>query len=212
MIALPDKWNSAFNAIPLIAILRGINPEECLDIAQVLFDEGIEILEVPLNSPDPFNSICQITSAYPDRMIGAGTITSVNQVDQCIAAGCKLIVAPNLNLDVAKAATETGLVYCPGVATPTEAFLALEHGASSLKLFPAELVTPSIVKAFRAVLPNDIDLIPVGSITTKNMAPYQAAGANGFGIGSALYKPGKLKTEIRTSAREFVTVCRKIFM
>ena len=203
--SLSEKWQKAFSTLPLIAILRGIKPDECIEVAGAIFDQGFEILEVPLNSPDPFASISTLCKAFPDRLIGAGTVTSAEAVVSCVDVGCELIIAPNFNSHVACVAKEHKLIYCPGVATPSEAFMALEAGADSLKLFPAELISPSIVKALRAVLPLETTLIPVGGITPDNMAEYQRAGANGFGIGSALYKPGKSIADILRSASDFAS-------
>lgn len=201
-------WQLALDDMPLIGILRGISPKTCVEIARVLYDEGFQILEVPLNSPSPYDSIRQLTLEFPDRIIGAGTVTTPAQVQACADSGCRLIIAPNFSPTVADAAKKADILYCPGVVTPTEAFLALESGADALKLFPAELVTPDVVRAMRAVLPDQIPLITVGGITPDNMGPYLAAGANGFGIGSALYRPGKSASNVRAAAREFVCAFR----
>ena len=205
-----DQWKQALTELPLIAILRGVQPQQCLDVADVLFDEGFRILEVPLNSPQPFDSISQITKAFPDQFTGAGTVTTLSGVEGCVSTGCRLIVTPNFNPAIAARVFDTGMIYCPGVATPSEAFAALEAGAHGLKLFPAELVGANVVKAIRAVLPPETSLIPVGGINPSNMAEFVAAGANGFGIGSALYKPGKSLDDIRMSARDFVSAWRDI--
>ena len=202
-----DLWRQTFRAVPLIAILRGVSPKECIEVAQALFDEGFEVLEVPLNSPDPYESIGLLTAAFPEKFIGAGTVLSVDQVARCVDVNCKLIVTPNFNPAVAREVKDADMIYCPGVATPTEAFMAIEAGAHGLKLFPAELVKPSVVKAMRAVLPQSTDLIPVGGIAPGNMGDFIDAGANGFGIGSALYKPGKTLSTIRESARLFLSEC-----
>ena len=205
-----DSWATVFNKLPLIAILRGVTPDECVSVAECLFNEGIEILEIPLNSPDPFTSIDTLTNRFPERYIGAGTVLTGNQVERCQSVGCKLVVAPNIDPEVARLAKAAGMIYCPGVATPSEAFSALKLGADALKFFPGELITPNVIKAMRAVLPADSRVVPVGGVSVDNMADYLAVGANGFGIGSALYKPGKSITEIRQSARAFVDAFRSL--
>jgi 2-dehydro-3-deoxyphosphogalactonate aldolase len=201
---LNSAWQSAFDEMPLIAILRGIQPDECVEIAGAIFDAGFRILEVPLNSPNPFDSIASLTKMFPEHFIGAGTVTTVEAVESCAAAGCRLIVTPNFNSKIASAVKAHNIMYFPGVATPSEAFAALEAGADGLKLFPGEMITPTVVKAMRAVLPATTSVIPVGGVTATNMADYVAAGANGFGIGSALYRPAKSIEEIRASAKIFV--------
>ena len=210
-VAMPaDSWATVFNKMPLIAILRGVTPDECISVAECLFDEGIEILEIPLNSPDPLTSISYLTNRFPERYIGAGTVLTASQVEHCQSVGCKLVVAPNIDPEVARLAKSAGMVYCPGIATPSEAFSALNLGADALKLFPGELITPSVVKAMRAVLPTDARVVPVGGVGVDNMADYLEVGANGFGIGSALYKPGKSIPEIRQSARAFIDLFKTL--
>ncbi len=191
--------------LPLVAILRGVKPEEVLSVGQVLLDAGFKIVEVPLNSPQPFESIRILADNLgSELLVGAGTVLNADDVSRTIAAGGKLIVAPNFNQAVANAAVASASIYCPGVATPTEAFNAIDSGATALKLFPAEMITPSVVKAMRSVLPLQINLLAVGGITAENMRVYLDAGCAGFGIGSALYKPGKSLTEIEQSAKGFV--------
>ena len=207
---LRKQWSAAFTALPLVAILRGIRPDECLEVGAELVYAGFRILEVPLNSPSPYASIQRLAAAYPQHIVGAGTVLTADNVHACAAANCKLIVTPNFDVDVAQAVAATDMIYCPGVATPTEAFAALKAGADGLKLFPAEMITPNIVKAIRAVLPGATTLIPVGGITPHNMADYAAQGAAGFGIGSALYKPGLSAAEVRVRAQEFVAAYRAL--
>jgi len=204
------NWQDTIERMPLIAILRGIEPDESEAVAEVLFGEGFEILEVPLNSPDPYTSIKRMTQAFPDRFIGAGTVTSVERTQACLEAGSNIVVTPNLNRDVASIVKASGARYCPGVATPSEAFEALSLGADLLKLFPAEMIPPAVVKAIRAVLPPETLLAPVGGISSDNMADYIAAGVNGFGIGSSLYKPGKSIENIRRDAAVFVRAYRQL--
>ncbi|MFT5111099.1 MAG: 2-dehydro-3-deoxyphosphogalactonate aldolase [Parasphingorhabdus sp.] len=207
---LNQQWQQCFQDLPLIAILRGIQPGECLEIAKAIFDAGFRILEVPLNSPQPLESIALLAEKFPTQFIGAGTVTTVGAVDSCAQSGCKLVVTPNFNPKIAERVKQHDMIYYPGIATPSEAFMALEAGADGLKLFPAELISPAVAKALRAVLPLTTQLIPVGGITPDNMADYIAAGTNGFGIGSALYKPGKSVQDIRDSAQAFVTAFRSI--
>ena len=173
---------------PLVAILRGISPAQAVPVGQVLWDAGFRVIEVSLNSPLPLRSVALLRQALPDALIGAGTVLAVADVHAVKAAGGQLVVAPNCNLQVIKAAVVAGMVCLPGVATPTEAFAALEAGAHGLKIFPAEMVPPSAIKAMRAVLPADCVILPVGGIGPHNMAAYRQAGANGFGLGSALYR------------------------
>jgi 2-dehydro-3-deoxyphosphogalactonate aldolase len=195
--------HAAIESVPLVAILRGIAPNEALDVGQALADAGWHLVEVPLNSPQPLASIAALTAAFPRLLIGAGTVLTPEQVHEVHKAGGKLVVAPNFNADVVRAAADLGMVCLPGVATPTEAFAALDAGAAGLKLFPAEMIPPVAVKAMRAVLPSSTLLLPVGGITPSNMGAYIAAGANGFGIGSALYKPGMGAQQVKQVALEF---------
>lgn len=198
----------AMAQLPLIAILRGLTPAEAPAIGQALVSSGFALIEVPLNSPEPLQSIAVLTQLHPQALIGAGTVLNVQQVQAVHAAGGRLIVSPNFNPAVVAQALALGLVVLPGVATPTEAFGALEAGAHGLKLFPAEMITPAIVKALRAVLPQEAALLPVGGITPGNMAGYRAAGASGFGLGSALYAPGRSAEQVRTQALAFVQAFR----
>lgn len=197
-------FQDALAACPLVAILRGLKPEEALEIGAALVGAGFTLIEVPLNSPQPLVSIRILADAFGDRaLIGAGTVLTPGDVDAVKAAGGELIVMPHADVAVIRAAKAAGLVCTPGVATPTEAFAARAAGADALKLFPAEGIPPSIVKAWRAVL-TDIPLLPVGGIDTTNMAAYRAAGADGFGIGSALFKPGKALEAIAADAHGLV--------
>jgi len=198
-------WRDVKSILPLIAILRGIKTSEALAVAQVLQDAGFRCLEVPLNSPNAFGTIELLAQKFGDSLlIGAGTVLTSQSVDDCVSAGGQLIVAPNLSVDVAESALRHNCIYCPGVATPSEAFSALRSGASALKLFPAEMITPPVVKAMRAVLPVEATLIPVGGISPDNMSAYRSAGANGFGLGSGLFKPGKSIEALKTDAQRYV--------
>lgn len=197
------KFQAAFDALPLVAILRGLTPAEAPAIGQALVDGGFRLIEVPLNSPQPLDSIAALAKAFPQALVGAGTVLDVAQVRAVHEAGGQLIVSPNFDAAVVREAVRLGLVCLPGVMTPTEAFGALAAGAHGIKLFPAEMASPAVVKALRAVLPASTLLLPVGGIGTGNMAAYRAAGAQGFGIGSALYKPGKPAAEVRADAFAF---------
>lgn len=198
-------WSEVLTKLPLIAILRGIKPDEALAVAEALHQCGYKCLEVPLNSPDAYKTIEIIAREFGNAMlVGAGTVLNKQSVADSISAGSQIIVAPNLDDEVAVACGTQTCIYCPGVATPTEAFKALKLGAAGLKLFPAELVTPKVVKAMRAVLPTDAVVLPVGGISSTNMQEYLQAGANGFGLGSGLYKPGKSIENIISDAKTYV--------
>lgn len=191
--------------LPLVAILRGLEPERAVQVGEALADAGFDIIEVPLNSPKPLVSIAALVEALGSRaLIGAGTVLAEAEVDALAAIGAKLVVSPNCNPAVIRAAAAHGMVSLPGVLTPTEMFAALEAGASGLKIFPAEMVGPAGVKAVRAVLPRDVPVLAVGGITAANMGDYLAAGATGFGIGGALFTPGKPLDAIAADARAIV--------
>ena len=198
----------AMARLPLIAILRGLTPAEAPAIGDALVGSGFAIIEVPLNSPEPLQSIAALAERLPHTLVGAGTVLNARQVQDVHAAGARLVVAPNFNPAVVAQALALGMVVLPGVATPTEAFAALEAGAHGLKLFPAEMISPATVKALRAVLPKNTALMPVGGITPDNMAAYWAAGATGFGLGSALYAPGRSADQVRLKADAFVQAWR----
>ncbi|WP_133860033.1 MULTISPECIES: 2-dehydro-3-deoxy-6-phosphogalactonate aldolase [Pseudomonas] len=197
--------------LPLIAILRGVTPDEIVAVGRALYDAGFRVIEIPLNSPQPFESIRRLTAELGEScLIGAGTVLTEAQVAEVDAAGGRLIVSPNANLAVIRASKAAGLVSAPGVATPSEGFAALDAGADSLKLFPAEQLGPAVVKAWRAVFPKELALLPVGGITPDNMGPYVAAGANGFGLGSALYKPGLSVAQVSANAQAFAAGWRAV--
>lgn len=197
--------DSAFQTLPLVAILRGVKPAEVEPIALALYAEGFRLIEVPMNSPDALVSIARLAACLPaDALLGAGTVLSVDVVTQVREAGGRLIVMPHADVAVIRAAKQQGMVCVPGAATPTEAFAAAHAGADALKLFPAELVTPTVLKAIRAVLPPALRLLPVGGITPDSMAVYRKAGAAGFGLGSALYAPGMGAADVAQRARDFV--------
>jgi len=189
--------------LPLVAILRGLHPLEALAVGQVLVDAGWDMLEVPLNSPQPLQSIATLRQAFPQALVGAGTVLTPEDVRQVHSAGGELIVSPNFNPAVVAEAVRLGMVCLPGVMTASEAFAALAAGASGLKIFPAEMITPQVLKALRAVLPADALVLPVGSISPLNMPAFRDAGANGFGLGSALFKPGMTPAQVADSAADF---------
>ena len=195
-----ERFSAAMVALPLVAILRGIRPEEAVAVGQVLVDAGWRLIEVPLNSPQPLLSIERLAAAFPQALVGAGTVLSAAAVREVGAAGGRLVVAPNFNREVVAEAVRLGLLALPGVVSASEAFAALEAGATALKLFPAEMIPPAAVKALRAVLDPATRLLPVGGITLDNMPAYRAAGADGFGIGSSLYRPGSSAAEVGSSA------------
>lgn len=199
-----EKFSAAMRELPLVAILRGLSPAEAADVGDAIVEPGFRLLEVPLNSPQPLDSIALMRRRFPQALVGAGTVLSAQQVREVHAAGGELIVSPNFNAEVIAEAARLGMVCLPGVMTPTEAFGALTAGATGLKLFPAELASPAVVKALLAVLPAGTPVMPVGGITPANMAVWRAAGAAGFGIGSALYKPGKQATAVHDDAKQFV--------
>ena len=201
-----QKFSRALSSLPLVAILRGLQPHEALPIGQALADTGWTLVEVPLNSPDPLNSIAAMASAFPQALVGAGTVLTIADVHNVHAAGGQLIVSPNFNPAVVREAVRLGMACLPGVMTASEAFAALEAGAHGLKIFPAEMITPAVVKALRAVLAANVVLLPVGGVTPENMGAYLAAGASGFGIGSALYKPGMTVAEVTASATKFIAL------
>jgi 2-dehydro-3-deoxyphosphogalactonate aldolase len=194
----------ALAQLPLIAILRGLTPAEAPAIGEALVSNGFAIIEVPLNSPEPLQSIAVLAQKFPQSLMGAGTVLTAQQVKDVHAAGGRLIVSPNFNPAVVAQALALNMVVLPGVATPSEAFAALDAGAHGLKLFPAEMISPATVKALRAVLPPETALMPVGGITPGNMATYRRAGASGFGLGSALYAPGRSAQQVSDNADEFV--------
>ena len=189
---------------PLVAILRGIKPAEALDVGAVLVETGFRIIEVPLNSPEPFASIMKLSKRFGDTvLVGAGTVTDWELVPKVADAGGRIIVMPHADERVVEAAKRCNLYVVPGFATATEAFRMIEAGADGIKLFPAEANTPKVLKALRAVLPRDVPVLPVGGITPNNMKEYWEAGADGFGLGSALYKPGDTATQVAQSAEDF---------
>lgn len=205
-----QKFAAALDQLPLVGILRGIVPHEALAVGTALNSTGWSLIEIPLNSPQPLDSIATLVQALPYALVGAGTVLTKEQVREVHAAGGELVVSPNFNAEVVHEALRLGLVCLPGVMTPNEAFAALAAGASGIKLFPAEMISPAVVKALRAVLPADALLFPVGGITPGNMGAYRAAGSKGFGIGSALYRPGMAAAQVKQNAISFIAAYANI--
>ena len=204
--AIFDRY---FGQCPLVAIIRGVTPDEVTAIGEALFDGGIRIIEVPLNSPDPLKSIGRLAERFGDEaLIGAGTVLNSAEVQSVKDAGGRIVVSPNTNPDVIRASVDAGMVSSPGIFTPSEAFAALDSGAHSLKLFPAEAASPKVVKAMRAVLPEDVPLLVVGGVTPVSVGEWLDAGANGFGLGGGLYKPGQSREETLQKARAYVEAVR----
>ena len=200
----------ALHPAPLIAILRGVTPDEADSIAAAIIEAGFGAIEVPLNSPEPLISVEIVARLFGDKvLVGAGTVLEAHEVDEVAKAGAKLVVAPNFDRAVVERAAKLGLVALPGVATPSEAFAALKAGASGLKLFPGEAIPPEVVRAWRSVLPKETPLYPVGGVTPERIGPYRRAGASGFGIGSALYRPGASVEDVARAAQAFVKAWRE---
>jgi 2-dehydro-3-deoxyphosphogalactonate aldolase len=190
---------------PFVAILRGVRPEEVVEIAQAVVDTGWCVIEVPLNSPAPFASIARLSEALAaDILVGAGTVRTPAEVDRVAEAGGRLIVMPHADVAVIAHAARRGLMVLPGVFTATEAFAAIDAGADALKLFPAEIGGPALLKALRAVLPKEVPVLPVGGVSADTIAAWRAAGAAGFGVGSALYRPGDDAATVGRRARDLV--------
>lgn len=203
-------FRTHFATCPLVAIIRGVTPDEAEAIGGALVEAGIRIIEVPLNSPDPLNSIERLARAFGgEATIGAGTVLTAQDVRAVADAGGRIIVSPGFDAEVVQAAVAAKLVSSPGYFTPSEAFAALKAGAHVLKLFPAEAAPPAVVKAQRAVLPRAVPLVVVGGITPEKVPAYFDAGADGFGLGGALYKPGQSAGEVRAQAGAFVAAVRR---
>ena len=204
-----DLFDLYFQRCPLVAIIRGVTPGEAEAIGRALYDGGIRIIEVPLNSPEPFESIRNIAAALgEDALVGAGTVLEPADVQRVKDAGGKLVVSPNTNIEVIRTTVAAGMVSSPGFFTPSEAFAALDAGAHALKLFPAEAATPKVVKSIRAVIPKNVRLLVVGGVTPESVRDWLDAGADGFGLGGGLYKPGQSPGETLEKARAYAAAVR----
>jgi 2-dehydro-3-deoxyphosphogalactonate aldolase len=204
-------FDQAFDALPLVAILRGVQPDEAEAIGDALVEAGFRLIEVPMNSPDPLESVARLATRLEGRaLIGAGTVLGADQVDGVRDAGGTIVISPNADLSVIRRSAALGLTSLPGIATPTEAFAALGAGAHALKLFPAEGASPAVLKAMLAVLPTGTRVLPVGGIDPASLVRWRDGGARGFGLGSALYKPGMTAADVAGRARDFVAAWRTL--
>lgn len=205
-----EDFRRHFSECPLIAIIRGVTPADAEVTARAIYDGGIRIIEVPLNSPEPLESIRIIAETLGDRaLVGAGTVLDAADVPRVAHAGGRLIVSPNTNTAVIEATVAAGMVSSPGYFTPSEAFTAIRAGAHVIKLFPAEAASPAVVKSQKAVLPKDIPLVVVGGVTPEAVSGWMEAGADGFGLGGGLYKPGQDPQTTLEKARGFVSAVRR---
>ena len=205
-----ERLHRYLDECALVAIIRGVTPDDAEAIGEAISEAGIRIIEVPLNSPDPLASIERLAKRFGESMlVGAGTVLTVEQVGQVRDAGGRLIVSPDTNTNVVRASVEAGLVSSPGYFTPSEAFAAIHAGAHALKLFPAEAASPAVLKAQLAVIPKDVPVMVVGGVKPDNMRPWLEAGAAGFGLGSGLYKPGQSAAETLEKARAYVAGVRE---
>jgi 2-dehydro-3-deoxyphosphogalactonate aldolase len=208
-VSAKEVFQSYLDECPLVAIIRGVTSQEAEAVGEAIYEGGIRIIEVPLNSPDPLTSIAKLAAKLGDRaLVGAGTVLRIEEVEAVKSAGGRIIVSPDTNPDVIAAAADAGLVSSPGYFTPSEAYAAIRAGAHALKLFPAEGATPAVLKAQLAVIPGDIPVLAVGGIKPDNMMPWLDAGAAGFGLGSGLYKPGQSASETLERARAYVAGVR----
>ena len=204
-------FEQASAACGIVAIIRGVTPDEVAGVGDALYEAGIRIVEVPLNSPEPFRSIAALAARFEGRMVvGAGTVLDVDSVDRLKAAGGQISVSPDCNPEVIARAVAQGMVPLPGVFTPTEAFTAVRAGARHLKLFPAEAASPKTVKAWKAVMPREVKVYAVGGVTPANMREWADAGCAGFGIGSNIYKPGMSADDVGQAARAFVAAWKDL--
>lgn len=200
-----ELLNDFLGRCPLIAIIRGVTPQEAEEIGAAIHEAGIRIIEVPLNSPDPIKSIERLANRFGDEMlVGGGTVFTPANVADIRSAGGRIVVSPHGRPEVIRATVEAGMISCPGYFTPTEAFAALDAGATALKLFPAEAVTPEVLKAQLAVIPKDVPILIVGGVKPDNMARWKKAGASGFGLGGGLYQAGQSPADTLAKAKAYV--------
>jgi 2-dehydro-3-deoxyphosphogalactonate aldolase len=204
-----NLFEQYFQQCPLVAIIRGVTPGEAEATGRALFEGGIRIIEVPLNSPQPFESIRKLANALgEDALVGAGTVLDAADVPRVKEAGGRIVVSPNTDVEVIRATVAAGMVASPGFFTPSEAFAALDAGAHALKLFPAEAATPKVLKSMRAVIPKDVRLLVVGGVTPDAVRGWLDAGADGFGLGGGIYKPGQSPDETLQTARAYAAAVR----
>lgn len=204
-----DELRTYLDHCPLIAIIRGVTPDEAVAVGDAIFEAGIHIIEVPLNSPEPLKSIERLVEHFGDRaLIGGGTVLKPHHVSDVRSAGGRIIVSPNTNTDVIAATASEGLISCPGYFTPSEAFAALKAGATALKLFPAEAASPAVLKAQLAVLPKEVPMLVVGGVKPDNMHSWIEAGATGFGLGGGLYQAGQSPEETARKAQAYLAGLR----
>lgn len=208
---MPATADQFFSQNRLIAILRGIKPDEVLGVGEAIFNAGWRCLEVPLNSPDPFESISRLVKRFGDTaLIGAGTVLTAEDVEKVHKTGARLIVSPNTDADVVKAALARDMVMMPGVYTATEAFDAIKLGSKFLKIFPADSCGPNYIRALKSVLPTNIKVIPTGGIAVDTVASFHTAGCYAFGVGSSLYKPGTSADEVQKRAEALTAATRDL--
>jgi 2-dehydro-3-deoxyphosphogalactonate aldolase len=204
-VSASELFRHYLDQCPLVAIIRGVTPSDAGAIGDAIYEGGIRIIEVPLNSPEPLSSIEQLTKTFGDRvLVGAGTVLKPDDVGRVRDAGGRIIVSPDTNIEVTAAAAAAGLIASPGYFTPSEAFAAIRAGATALKLFPAEGASPSVLKAQLAVIPRDVPVLAVGGIKADNMRPWLDAGASGFGLGGGLYQAGQSPDDTLAKARAYV--------
>lgn len=201
-----ETFHHYLSECPLIAIIRGVRPNEAEAIGDAIYESGIRIIEVPLNSPEPLASIERLSKRFGDRMlVGAGTVLTPDDVRRVRHAGGRIVISPNTNTDVIAETVAEGLISCPGYFTPSEAFAAIRAGATTLKLFPAEAATPALLKAHLAVIPREVPILIVGGVKADSLRPWLEAGAAGFGLGGGLYRPGQSTIETLDKGRAYVS-------
>lgn len=208
---ITSKFLKTFEDLPVIAILRGLRPDECLDVGHALLESGIRIIEVPLNSPDPFESISRLLTSFGSQaVIGAGTVLEPHQVDQLADIGGEIVVAPNTNTATISRAADLGLATFPGIMTPTDAFAAIKAGATGVKVFPAGVVGTGFIRALKDVIPKDKKVCAVGGVGAENVEEWFAAGVDAIGVGSGLFSAGDTAGHVANKARDLVEAVRRV--